>query len=162
MKKLGLTIGLSLLAYVAYSSTKKTKRMPEFHPIVPNQKGRGCDPLGCGHFGAPRGNRDHEGYDITIHKGQAIQSPITGTMKRISKPYSSDLFWNGLILKNDTYEVILWYFSPSIAKGDFVFAGDVIGVAQDVSEKHGSAMTPHIHVQAYKNGVLVDPEPLFR
>jgi hypothetical protein len=39
--------------------------------------------------------------------------------------------------------------------------GDYIGVAQDISEKYGKPMIPHIHLGVRRNAEWIDPMPLF-
>jgi len=165
MKKTAITIALLLASYKVFAKTKTT--MKTLTNIKPNQKLRECDPLGCGHFGANRGyypngkRRYHQGVDVLTTKGEPIKSPISGKVVRESHPYSSDLAWTGLLIENDIYAVKMWYLLPTIEIGSYVNDGDVIGISQDVSEKHGSAMQTHVHVEVRKNGVLIDPAPLF-
>jgi murein DD-endopeptidase MepM/ murein hydrolase activator NlpD len=129
--------------------------------IKNNQKLRQCDPLGCGHFGAPRGSRLHQGIDIITTKGEPIKSPISGKVVREAFPYGNDLSWSGVLISNDIYEVKMFYLVPTIEIGSFVNDGDVIGISQDISEKHGSSMTTHVHVEVRKKGILINPTELF-
>jgi murein DD-endopeptidase MepM/ murein hydrolase activator NlpD len=45
--------------------------------------------------------------------------------------------------------------------GDYLFPGDIIGVAQDISRKYSPSMMDHLHVEVRRNGVLLDPAKLF-
>ena len=45
--------------------------------------------------------------------------------------------------------------------GSDVTSGQQIGPAQDVRQKHGFSMTPHVHYEVYKNGQLIDPASVF-
>lgn len=126
---------------------------------------RGCDALGCGYFGASRGTRKHGGIDVVVKKGDNVLSPITGKVTRHGFPYAGDTKYQLIEVVNSTYKVKLMYCEPITPVGTSVVAGQVIAKAQDISEKHGSAMTPHVHVEVYenKNGnwQLINPTDLF-
>ena len=158
MKKALITIAVSLVAIRVFA---KSKSMNKLSPIKVNQKLRECDPLGCGYFGAPRGSRTHKGIDIITVKGEPIQSPISGEVKRYAYPYANDSSYKGIVIQNKDYYVKMFYLEPTIEIGEFVIEGDVIGLSQDISAKHGSAMQNHVHVEIYRNGSLIDPTRLF-
>lgn len=128
----------------------------------PNQKLRGCDPLGCGSFGASRGSRSHNGIDIVATPGQDIFSPINGKVTRVAYPYSDDLSYTGLEIVNDNYKVKMFYLSPTIVIGKTVKAGEKIGIAQNISVKHGEAMVNHVHFEVRNSAnQLINPTDLF-
>lgn len=135
---------------------------------------RGNDPTGFGHFGAKRGfykngkPKFHKGHDIVTVPGESVCSMINGIVTKIGYMY------NGAKAKhlryvevtNDIFRIRLSYIEQSIKKGDFVCAGDRVGYALNVASYHnkkkkkGAAlMINHLHVEIYKNGVLVDPKP---
>jgi len=119
---------------------------------------RGCDPLGCGNFGASRGTRSHSGIDYKALPGEAILSPITGKVTRYPFPYADDKRYTGIEIVNASYKVKMFYLSASVTIGTEVKAGQQIGTAQNISDKHGSSMVNHIHFEIYdKNGILLDP-----
>lgn len=115
--------------------------------ISPTGQGIRHDPMGHGHYGAARGDKYHKGTDYLCDVGQKVVSPITGTVIREARPYAEgDL--SGLVIRNKGMEVKLFYLNPlSSMIGKCVEAGDVIGIAQDVSELHGHNMFPHIHLE---------------
>ena len=123
---------------------------------------RGCDAGGCGHYGASRSNgtRAHMGIDILCVPGEAVFSPIDGTVQRRVDPYG-DGKYSGLQIadgKGLTFKIM--YFEPlSEVIGTEVKAGTFIGYCQDVSQKYAS-VPPHLHVETYQNGESVDPEPI--
>ncbi len=161
-KKIIITSIILLIGLVAYPKNKKNMALKaKLHPLTDNQTIRGCDLKGCGSFGANRGDRKHEGIDIIVHKGQQIKSPISGTVTRKSYPYANDLKYEGLLIENDTHSVFIWYMYPWKVKGQQINKGDIIGVAQDISEKYGSGMQPHVHFQIEQNGIAIDPTNLF-
>lgn len=131
-------------------------------PIVQNQQIRGCDPFGCGHYGASRGGRSHKGVDIIVTEGQTIKSPISGKVTRYPQPYAGDARYKGIEIVGDEYKVKIFYVVPTVAIGTQVTAGTAIATAQDISEKYGDGMTNHAHLEVYtKSGVSIDPAPLF-
>lgn len=138
-------------------STKKA-----FAKITKTNKIRGCDASGCGHFGAGRGTRLHDGVDIVVIPGETITSPISGKVIKHPYVYPGDLKFRGIDIENETYLVRMFYLSPSVAVGLSVNAGQPIGIAQDISKKYTKPMTIHIHVEVYENGKLIDPTNLIK
>jgi hypothetical protein len=41
----------------------------------------------------------------------------------------------------------MFYVSPSVNHMDFVVAGQLVGLAQDIAAKYGVEMIPHVHMQ---------------
>jgi hypothetical protein len=80
---------------------------------------------------------------------------IDGTVEKYEQCYLSDTRWTGIQIANSLVRVELWYMDASntVMAGEFVTAGQHIGVAQDISikypptEKIPHDMTPHIHVR---------------
>jgi murein DD-endopeptidase MepM/ murein hydrolase activator NlpD len=113
---------------------------------------RGLDDWGSGHYGAPRGNRVHNGTDFICVPGQDVYAPITGKIVRVAYPYAGDLKWSGCLIVGDRTEAKMFYMRLSRhIVGSFVEAGDVIGTAQNISNRYSSPdrepMTPHVHLQ---------------
>jgi murein DD-endopeptidase MepM/ murein hydrolase activator NlpD len=113
------------------------------------------DLWGGGHFGANRGGKKHDGLDLIVDPGQAIFSMIDGTVEKYEQCYLTDPRWKGIQIANNQLRVELWYMDASntVMAGEFVTAGQHVGVAQDISikyprtEKRPYEMTPHIHVR---------------
>ena len=133
-----------------------------FAKITKDNLDRGEDPLGDGSFGASRGNRKHKGIDIVASPGETIFSPITGKVTRFPIPYADDSRYTGIEITNSTYRIMIFYMKANVSIGSTVIAGQSIGVAQNISAKHGSAMKNHVHYEVYKNGVLIDPTNMFK
>ncbi len=150
-----IIIGAAALIYLL----KMNKTVKAFAGITKDNLLRGCDPLGCGEFGASRsgGTRTHLGIDFRAIPGEAILAPISGTVTRFPIPYANDNRYKGIEIKNDTYLVKMFYLSPTVQVNSKVIAGQKIGIAQDISAKHGSAMINHVHFEVYKDGKLIDP-----
>lgn len=129
---------------------------------------RECDKYGCGHFGAPRGRKNHrkshQGLDISMAKGQKVFSPIDGKVVRKAHPYADDLSWSGILIKGtgrfSGVSVKVFYMEPTIAIGETVSKGDTIGKAQDIGGRY-PGITPHIHLELRLAGLVVDPKPYF-
>lgn len=140
---------------------------PPFYAITsPYQKIRN-DSQGDGFFGASRGRRRHNGIDILVTPGSAVYCPIEGVMLRMAYPYGTargNDQWEGCAIigvgDHRGYEVKIFYMRPFVI-GDYLFPGDVIGVAQDISRKYNPSMMDHLHVEVRRNGVLIDPAILF-
>ena len=133
-----------------------------FAKITNNQSFRGCDPKGCGAFGSKRTHGKHQGVDVVTAVGQNILSPISGTVTRFPFPYGDDLSYNGIEIKNEAYTVKIFYCKAVVVVNTKVKAGQIIAKAQNISAKHGAAMTNHVHIEVYdKTGKLLNPEKLF-
>lgn len=130
-------------------------------PPTRSGKRRGCDPLGCGHFGASRGSRKHKGVDYSTNFGEEILSPISGYIERYPDPYG-DGQYSGVQIKgtgvHQGYLVKMFYLSPSVPVRGKVVAGQKVGNAQNISRRHGASMINHVHVEIYRNGQSVDFE----
>jgi murein DD-endopeptidase MepM/ murein hydrolase activator NlpD len=128
--------------------------------ISPTGKGIRSDHYGKGHYGAKRGRRAHRGTDYLATPGQDVFAPISGNIVRVAYPYD-DKSYSGLVIANQHMAVKLFYLVPSVTSGHHVNKGDVIGFAQDISERYPPPndkkwmiMEPHIHVEI----VSLDPD----
>ena len=139
--------------------------LPQMTSPIPNSRIRGRDGWGSGSFGASRdhGRRHHKGVDIVAKPGQAVVSPVDGTVVRTNvRPYANDPSYYGIELETaDGYRIKMFYLTPAVRVGTKVRAGEPIGTAQDISLKYpdrGSGpMTPHVHVEVRKDGRILDP-----
>lgn len=132
------------------------------------------DSHGKGTFGSSRGNRTHKGLDLCLingRPGQKVIAPITGVVYRHMIAYAGDDY-RGIVIRNEHWEVRLLYLVPTVKKGFPVHAGDVIGIAQDISERYPpkdgqKSMLPHIHMEVRERTetgyrCLRDPLPLLQ
>lgn len=148
--------GAAVIAYLIMGTNKA------FGKVTTNNIFRGCDPKGCGEFGAPRGSRTHIGLDIKAVPGEVIFAPISGKVTRFPFPYGDDLSFTGIEIVNNQYKVKIFYMKTNVPANSTVKQGQVIGHAQDIAKKHGGGMINHIHLEVYDNaGKLVDPKILF-
>ncbi len=126
-----------------------------FAPFIESIISLRNDSCGQGHFGAPRGTRKHNGVDIIITPGQAIYGPFNGSVQRHTKPYSDNSKYDGAWLRLDDYPHLLvkiFYFKPSILAGAKFKKGDIIGYAQDISQKYTcKGMISHLHIEVFND-----------
>ena len=115
------------------------------------------DAMGQGYYGASRGHRKHAGTDYECIPGQMVYAPICGLIKRRVQVYKGESKWVGIEIVSKRMTIKLFYVTiDPIRIGTTVKCGEVVGLAQDISEKYGSAMTPHVHLEIVK----LDPECL--
>lgn len=131
--------------------------MMPLNPILKRMKIR-VDSMGDGRFGSSRGGRSHNGIDLICTPGENVFSPIDGKVLRISNAYSDDSHYLNIVLQNSEFLVKVMYVKPKVSAGTTVKKGDVIGVAQAINKKYGSAMTNHIHFEVWKDGKAVNPD----
>lgn len=149
----GLAIGVVLLS--AYRRSLKP-----LGPILARMRLRGQDQHGYGYFGASRsgGSRQHNGIDLVCTPGEAVFSPVAGTVQRYADPYG-DGRYGGILIEGGELSVKMFYLSPVVPVGTKVRRGQQIGVAQAISKKY-PGITEHIHLEAYQGSVLIDPSHL--
>ena len=123
---------------------------------IVNPTGRGIrnDSVGSGRYGAKRGSRRHQGIDFCCAPGQEVKAPVAGVVTRVAFPYAGDRKYLGLELQGEHCKAKLFYCRPKSWNiiGKRVAAGEVIGIAQDVSDKYGPDCIPHVHLE-----MVVDP-----
>jgi len=125
---------------------------------------RTVDCFGQGCYGAPRGSRRHKGIDFSCYPGSEICAEKYGRVSKIGYPYDDDDDNDG---KPDfTYVEIrdpmgnkgrYFYVKPSVAIGDMVQSGQVIGTSQELGKKYPD-ITEHMHFEVKDiNGAFFDP-----
>ena len=131
---------------------------------------RGNDPTGHGYYGASRGVRKHEGFDLVTIAGENVFAPHDGVV-RIGNVYKKTKpnkpVMKLIEFKDHEYITKIMYVKSDLRTGAFVKAGDFVGVAQNITSYHtenekdsDSEMLNHIHISVWKNGLMTDPEPL--
>ncbi len=120
------------------------------------------DSAGNGHFDSSRTNHTHQGVDLRVTKGQNVRSPVDGLVERMAYPYKTDKKWKGLYIKGtEGVDAKIFYIEPiADIVGKSVKRGDVIAIAQKISDKYSPNMLDHIHFEAWVKGAAVNPEPL--
>lgn len=117
---------------------------------------RGQDSHGSGAFGAPRTHGTHQGEDYLIAPGETVFAPMSGIVTRYPFPYKGDLIFTGIEIKNDLYDMKIFYLKASVKIGTIVQAGQPIGTAQNIAGKYSPGMGNHIHIEVInKQGKLL-------
>lgn len=98
--------------------------------------------------------RTHNGTDLAATVGEEVKNAMAGT---VTKAYE-DGNWGGVVEVN-CGEYTLRYAGLStpltVAEGDAVAVGDVLGKVSEVPCENG--LESHLHVEAMKDGAYVDP-----
>jgi len=114
----------------------------------PTGLGVRSDGKGDGAFGAKRGDRLHLGTDFLSVAGQGVVAPVDCQYRRfVQRVYATDSTYTGMELETQEFMLTFFYISPSINHMDFVKAGELMGLAQDINAKWGDPMQNHIHLQ---------------
>lgn len=118
------------------------------------------DSRGSGHFGAPRGGRDHNGVDISAPVNSIVISPVTGVFTKYGYCYRDDPEYRYVeVVDREGCRHRFFYTKPlHLEIGDEVIAGDRIAVAQDIAAKYGAGMINHVHYEIIKNNTFINPE----
>ena len=116
--------------------------------ISPTGFGIRVDTEGDGNYGSSRGTRLHNGVDYICYKGQDIVAPFNMIVTRLAYP-KSDKVMSGIAWQKGKSTGRMFYFEPDTNLiGNPVHEGDVIGIAQSVSEYYElPGMIDHIHFQ---------------
>ena len=130
----------------------------EIRVSSPTGLGLRSDTEGFGFFGAPRGrHRKHTGMDYICAPGQDVLCPIiSGKIVRRATPFADSKF-SGVVIEGSHITIKMFYCDVwEHLIGTYANRGDEIAIAQDVSEKYGQEMQPHIHLAV----TAIDPEIL--
>lgn len=115
--------------------------------------------MGCGHYGAPRGDRLHRGVDKVADVDEYIHTPIKGKVSKLGYCYSDDLSFRYVqITDANHFNHRFMYVYPLVEVNDMLDVGDIIGNCQDIAGKWGGGMKNHIHYEIKKGGEYYDPE----
>ena len=117
---------------------------------------RGCDPKGCGHYGARRSSRNgkirpHEGADYVATVGQDVLAIASGVVIKVGYLDARDLSYRYIAIETkDGHIARQLYISPAkgIGKGALVKAGQVIGTYLELGKKY-PGITEHVHVDIW-------------
>lgn len=121
---------------------------------------RKCDGHGCGHYGASRGTRKHNGIDLSCKPLTGVNSPVAGTVTKIGYPYSDDLSYRYVEISNQGYAFRVFYIDPMVEKGQTVSKNSIIGEAQDLRDRY-KGITNHVHFEIKNaDGEFIDPTPV--
>jgi len=108
-------------------------------------------------WGASRGNRLHQGLDISGAHGANVMAVEPGTV--ITSSYGSGYGYYVTVSHGNGLATLYSHLSSSAVEvGTSVSRGQVIGYVGST----GNATTPHLHFEVFVNGSRVNPEPWFR
>lgn len=119
---------------------------------------RGCDKWGCGHFGASRGNRKHNGVDIIWTAGKPFHALTQGVVTKLGYAYADDLSFRYVELTDRVgARWRYFYVKPSVELGEEINAYEDIGVVQTLQNRYPE-IVDHVHFEIIRaDGTYVDP-----
>ena len=128
---------------------------------------RQCDDWGCGHYGASRGDRTHNGVDVICPPGREVCAGISGTVTKLGYPYSDDLSFRYVqVTVGGSYDFRFFYVTPAVSLGEKIIPSTVIGRTQSLSTRYRATdkgrgqITEHVHVELRDGqGDYMDPTP---
>jgi len=107
------------------------------------------DEMGSGYFGTPRTRgkkrHTHTGVDIIVSPGEQIFAPEDCTVERLGICYGSDPEFHLIAVSSLSFKHRILYIKPCVIAGARLKEGDPIGHAQNIQDRHGDKMIPHIH-----------------
>jgi len=112
---------------------------------------RGQDSQGAGWFGAPRGDRLHNGVDLVCSDREPVCAFLPGTVTKIGFPYSPDLHPDKAHLRyiqvdTDGNQLRYFYVKPRVKLGQKVGMNEVLGISQDLTKMY-PGITQHFHFE---------------
>lgn len=126
---------------------------------------RDCDSHGCGHFGAPRGDRTHQGLDIRSDPLAPFPVPFDCEIIRYGVVDNQSPTYHLIEIKGTQGQFKNWKCKLMYLNKGNSFIGQriskftPIGLTETLSLRYGSQMTNHIHLELRTpSGILVDPE----
>ena len=136
---------------------------PYAHPyrVLIMPPARGSDKQGAGHFGAPRGNRTHNGIDLACYPDSIICSLRPGIVTKIGYPYSATDPKKGhmryvQITDDQDNDLRYFYVRSLVKKDDVIEIRQPIGHSQQLSKIY-PGITDHIHFEVKRHGKIIDP-----
>ena len=120
------------------------------------------DKWGQGHYGAPRGNRLHNGIDMNCPPEAQIFPSVAGTVTKhgwvSSNPKKQHLRYIEITDDNDQRHRYM-YVEPIAKVGEYVSPENVIGKAQNLESAY-PGITNHIHYEIkLPDDSYIDPTP---
>lgn len=127
---------------------------------------RGCDPQGCGEYGAPRTHGKHKGHDFKIDPNTRFKMPFDSVILRrglvsVGKPFNLLEVTPKGAFKNVLTFKVMYSDLADYAVGSEISKNEVIGISQNVASYYGGGMANHLHVEAYIFGKRVNPKLFF-
>jgi len=116
------------------------------------------DQYGAGYFGAPRGERAHNGIDYACAPGSSVLACESGKVTKLGYPYGDDLSYRYVEITDDQgCRARYFYVEPTAAEDEQVTAGDVIGLSQSLDRRY-PGITEHVHFEViHREFGFIDP-----
>jgi len=116
------------------------------------------DQWGQGHFGAPRGSRQHNGQDYVCPPGSTVLSPVSGEVTKLGFPYADDLSFRYVqITDSRGVDHRVFYVDPEVLAGQIVCIDSPIGKSQDLDKRY-PGITQHVHYEIRRGEEYINPE----
>tara|TARA_R110000765_G_scaffold197276_1_gene303031 strand:+ start:127 stop:513 length:387 start_codon:yes stop_codon:yes gene_type:complete len=119
---------------------------------------RGHDAHGAGHWGAPRGEREHRGIDYACPVGMLILPIKEGMVTKIGYPYP-DSDYRYVQVTEEGYDWRYFYLNPAVELNQYVDTETPIGSVQDLTTRY-AGITNHCHLEIKKRGEYINPKEL--
>lgn len=105
----------------------------------------------------PRWGREHLGLDIGILRSLDVRAAAAGTVTEVGYLAGFEGYGNVVLVDvGDGFSNLYAHLtSPSVTPGEWLDAGDPVGVAGCT----GSCTGTHLHFELRRDGVPVDPAP---
>ncbi|XP_059191868.1 myeloid protein 1-like isoform X2 [Centropristis striata] len=126
----------------------------------PSNSIRTSDVWGEGHYGAPRGTREHKGLDIECNDGSVVYAPFDVTINRSLSVFSDPkqaAINNGIQLSGNNLCFKLFPLKPDQVSGT-VKGGQRLGVMMPMQSVYPGIIS-HIHIQMCDDS---DPTPYLK
>lgn len=122
---------------------------------------RGTDKHGSGHFGASRGNRKHNGVDISVPPSSIVLSLTSGLVTKVGYPYDPTDKAKGhfryVEVTNNGLRIRYFYVEPYVDEGQLVRSGSELGESQRLGLVY-PGITEHVHVEVKtESGQYLNP-----
>ncbi|KAM6223469.1 leukocyte cell-derived chemotaxin-2 [Rhynchocyon petersi] len=111
-----------------------------------SNKVRTCDRYGCGHYGARRNQRLHNGVDVLCSDGSTVYAPFTGEIQRQTKPYRNNNAINdGVQISGNGFCVKMFYVKPIKYNGS-IKKGEKLGTLLPLQAVYPGIQS-HVHIE---------------
>ncbi len=104
---------------------------------------------------------DHDGMDFRMAQGTTLRAAKDGIVIEASE---NGYGFNWIKIDHGDVQVLYGHVNKiMVQEGDRVIQGQTIGLSGGKRGTLGAGMStgPHLHIETYKNGEIVDPESIF-
>lgn len=104
------------------------------------------------------------GVDLACYPDSSVYAMNYGTVTKLGYPYGDDLSYRYVEITTGGVKERYFYVFPLVSEDDTVYAGQLIGVVQDLSPRY-PGITNHIHFEVKlddDDGDFINPEEYLR